>query len=182
MDLMIESFNFRVGSLGSIRLVDPMNSGPSAEKTAIVATSGTSVGSSSEVNSPVSIKPMKSKGNTVGELDKIMENLNLDESSGYSDMASEGNFKNISSYFKKDFIARYGNVSDNSVDTWRLGLGLHDDERTIFSSGSSHGANNRHQVCVIINDTSKEFDAENNPVINPQNLDQGAKHRAEGET
>jgi hypothetical protein len=32
MDLTIESFNFCVGSLGSIRLADPINSGPSAEK------------------------------------------------------------------------------------------------------------------------------------------------------
>jgi hypothetical protein len=37
-------------------------------------------------------------------------------------------------------------------------------------------------VYVIINDTSEEFDAENNPVINPQNIERGANHRAEGET
>jgi hypothetical protein len=109
---------------------------------------------------------MKSKGNIVEELNKIMENLNLDESSGYSDMASEGNFDNINSYSEKDFIARYRNVSDNSEDTWRSRLELHDDERTIFSLGSSHGASNRHQVCIIISDTSKEFDTENNLVIN----------------
>jgi hypothetical protein len=36
-------------------------------------------------------------------------------------------------------------------------------------------------VCVIINDTSEEFDIENNPVINPQNLERWANHRAEGE-
>jgi hypothetical protein len=81
MDLTIGSFNFRVGSLGSVRLSDPINSGPSAGKTAIATTSETSVGSSSKVNLPVSIKP--TKGSIVGELDKIMENLELDESSGY---------------------------------------------------------------------------------------------------
>jgi hypothetical protein len=167
MDLTIEGFDFNVGSLGSIRLADPINLGLPAEKIAIAATSGTSVGSSSKVNLPVSIKPMKSKGNTVKELDEIMENWNLDESSGYSDMASKGNFDNISSYSEKDFIARYGNVSDNSKDTWRSRLELHDDERTMFSSGSSHGTSNRHQVCVIINDTSTKFDTKNNPVINP---------------
>jgi hypothetical protein len=37
-------------------------------------------------------------------------------------------------------------------------------------------------VYVIINDTSEEFNAENNPVINPQNIERGANHRAEGET
>jgi hypothetical protein len=61
MDLMIESFNFHVGSLGSIRLTDSINLGLSVENTAIAATSGTSVGSSSKVNLSVSIKLMKSK-------------------------------------------------------------------------------------------------------------------------
>jgi hypothetical protein len=37
-------------------------------------------------------------------------------------------------------------------------------------------------MCIIIDDTSKEFDTENNPVINLQNLERGANHRAEGET
>jgi hypothetical protein len=35
---------------------------------------------------------------------------------------------------------------------------------------------------VIINDTSEEVDNENNPVINPHNLERGANHRADGET
>jgi hypothetical protein len=37
-------------------------------------------------------------------------------------------------------------------------------------------------VHIIINNTSEEFDAENNPVINPQNIERGANHRAKGET
>jgi hypothetical protein len=37
-------------------------------------------------------------------------------------------------------------------------------------------------VYVVINDTSEEVDAKNNPVINPQNLERGANNRAEGET
>jgi hypothetical protein len=40
------------------------------------------------------------------ELNEIMENLDLKESSGYSDMASKGNFDNISSYSEEGFIAR----------------------------------------------------------------------------
>jgi hypothetical protein len=46
-------------------------------------------GSSSEVNSPFSIKP--TKGSTIEELDKIMENLDLEESSGSSTTAPTKN-------------------------------------------------------------------------------------------
>jgi hypothetical protein len=35
---------------------------------------------------------------------------------------------------------------------------------------------------VIIHDTSKEIDNENNPMINPHNLERGSNHRADGET
>jgi hypothetical protein len=35
---------------------------------------------------------------------------------------------------------------------------------------------------VIISDTSEEVDNENNPVINPHNLERGANYREEGET
>jgi hypothetical protein len=182
MDQMIGSFNLRVGSLGSIRLSDLISLGPSAGKTTDAATLTTSVGSYSEINSSVSIKPMERKENTIKELDKIIVNLDLKESSGYLDMASEGNSDNISSYSEEDFIACYGNVSDNSEDTWRSGLELYDDEQANFSLGSCHDTSNRHPVCVIINDTSEEFDTENNPVINPQNLERGANHGAEGET
>jgi hypothetical protein len=61
MDLMIGSFNFHIGSLGSIRLSDPISLGLSEEKITMVAPSGTSVGSSSEVNLPVSIKTTERK-------------------------------------------------------------------------------------------------------------------------
>jgi hypothetical protein len=64
-DLTIGSFNFHVGSLGS---ESPINLGPSARKTAIAATRETSVGSSSEVNSLVSIKP--TKGSIIEELNE----------------------------------------------------------------------------------------------------------------
>jgi hypothetical protein len=83
MDLTIGSFNFCVRSLGSLRLSDPINLGPSIGKTAVAETLETSVGSSNKVNSPVSIEPPKSKGNTIEELNEIMENLDLKESSGY---------------------------------------------------------------------------------------------------
>jgi hypothetical protein len=91
MDLMIGSFNFHVGSLGSVRLSDPILLGPSVGKTTITATLGTFVGSSSEVNLPVSIKLTEAIRNTIEELDKIMENLDLKESLGYLDISSKGN-------------------------------------------------------------------------------------------
>jgi hypothetical protein len=119
-----------------------------------VATSRTSVSSSSKVNSSVSIKPTERKRNTIEELDEIMENIDLEESSGYSNEASELNFDNISNY-GKDFTARHGDVSYNSEDTWRSGLELYDNEQIIFSSGSNQGTSNRHQVFVIISDTSE---------------------------
>jgi hypothetical protein len=81
MDLTIGSFNFRVGSLGPVRLSDSIKSGLSVGKTAITTTPKTSLGSSSEVNSLVSIKP--TKGSIVEGLDKIMKNLDLEESSGF---------------------------------------------------------------------------------------------------
>jgi hypothetical protein len=54
MDLTIGSLNFRVGSLGSICLSDPAKPHPSASEAKTVAISESSVGSSSEANSPVS--------------------------------------------------------------------------------------------------------------------------------
>jgi hypothetical protein len=83
MDLTIGSFNFHVGSLGSIRLSDPINSGPFVGKTTSAARSETSVGSASEVNLPVSFASTEKIEHTTEELDKIMKKLNLGESSGH---------------------------------------------------------------------------------------------------
>jgi hypothetical protein len=85
VDLTIGSFNFRVGSLGSARLLDPVKSGPSARDTTSMATPEASVGSSNEANSPISVKPTKG---TAEELDEIMENLDLKEFSGHQDSDS----------------------------------------------------------------------------------------------
>jgi hypothetical protein len=54
MELTIGSLNFYVGPSGSTCLSDPTKSGPSTSKTKTIAKSGSSVGSSSEVNLPVS--------------------------------------------------------------------------------------------------------------------------------
>jgi hypothetical protein len=54
MELTIGSLSFYVGSSGSTRLSDPAKSGPSARRNKTITMSGSSVGSSSEVNSSVS--------------------------------------------------------------------------------------------------------------------------------
>jgi hypothetical protein len=53
MDLTIGSLNFRIGSLGLIRLSDPAKLDLSASETKTIAMSESSVDSFSEVNSPV---------------------------------------------------------------------------------------------------------------------------------
>jgi hypothetical protein len=54
MELTIGSLSFYVGPSGSICLSDPAKSGPSTNKIETIAKSGSSVGSSSEANSPAS--------------------------------------------------------------------------------------------------------------------------------
>jgi hypothetical protein len=54
MELTIGSLGFYVGPSGSTCLLDPAKSGLSTNKTEIIAKSRSSVGSSSEANSPVS--------------------------------------------------------------------------------------------------------------------------------
>jgi hypothetical protein len=55
MELTIGSLSFYVGPSGSTHLSDPTKSGLSASKAERITISGSSVGSSSEVNSPVSL-------------------------------------------------------------------------------------------------------------------------------
>jgi hypothetical protein len=115
MDLMFRSLNFHVGSLGSIRLSDPTELGPSVEKTATVTMSESLVGSSNEVNSPINFTTMENIEDKIEELDETMENLDLGEQSG-------------------DFMICCGSISDKSTDTWKIGLELHEDDQAIFSS------------------------------------------------
>jgi hypothetical protein len=55
MELTFGSLSFYIGPSGSTRLSDPMKSVPSAGKAERTIASGSSVGSSSEANSPVSL-------------------------------------------------------------------------------------------------------------------------------
>jgi hypothetical protein len=77
MDLTIGSLNFHVGSLGSIYLSDPAKLDPSASKANTIAMSESSVGSSSEANSPVSFATTEIAGEKIAELDETMENFDL---------------------------------------------------------------------------------------------------------
>jgi hypothetical protein len=120
------------------------------------------VGSSSEVNSPVSFTPMENIEDTTEELDKIMENLDLGEPS-------------------EDFMICCNNTLDKSTSTWKTGLELHEDDQTIFSIFSSK-TNHQRQVFAIIGDNSEELNDNNNPVLNPANVTRGANHLPEGDT
>jgi hypothetical protein len=81
----------------------------------------------------------------------------------------------------EDLIICHDNASDKSIDTWKIGLELHEDDKTIFSSFDSK-FDNRYQVLAIVGDNSEEFDENNNPVLDPANVNRGANHLAEGET
>jgi hypothetical protein len=120
------------------------------------------VGSSSEANSPVSFATAKIVGEKIEEHDKTMENLDLGDQ-------------------LEDLMICHDDASNKSTDTWKTGLELYEDDETIFSSFSSK-FDNRYQVLAIVGDNSEEFNKNNNPVLNPANINSGANHLAEGET
>jgi hypothetical protein len=101
MDLMIGSLNFRVGSLGLIRLSDPVKPSPSASEPKTVAMSESLEGSSSEVNSPASLAEIEEGKITGG--DETTENFNLEVQ-------------------LEDLMIFHDDTSDKSTDTWKTGL------------------------------------------------------------
>jgi hypothetical protein len=119
-----------------------------------------SEGSSSEVNSPVSLGEVQKR--KIAEGDKTMENFNLGVQ-------------------LEDLMIRHDDISDKSTDTWKSGLELSEDDDSIFSSFNSK-IGKQCQVLAIVEDNSEEFDENNNPVLNPANIDRGANHLAEGQT
>jgi hypothetical protein len=160
MDLTIGSLNFRVGSLGSIRLSDPTKMGPSASEPETVAMSESSEGSSSEVNLPVSL--VEAKEGKIAGGDGTMENFDLEVQ-------------------LKDLVICHDNILDQSTDIWKTGLELSEDDNSIFSSHNSK-LDNRYQKLAITGDNLEELDDNNNLVLNPANINRGANHLAEGET
>jgi hypothetical protein len=119
-----------------------------------------SEGSSSEVNSPVSLGEVQ-KGEIAGG-DETMENFTVGVQ-------------------LEDLTICLDDISDKSTDTWKTGLELSEDDNTIFSSFNSNFGK-QCQVLAIVGDNSEEFDENNNPVLNPANIDRRANHLAEGQT
>jgi hypothetical protein len=90
----------------------------SASEAKTIAMSESSVGSSSEANSLVSFATVEIIGGKIIELDKTMENLDLGDQ-------------------LEDLMIYNDDISDKSIDTWKTGLELHEDDETIFSSFNS---------------------------------------------
>jgi hypothetical protein len=78
MDLAIGSLNFRVGSLGSIRLSYLAKPDSSARESKTIAMSESSEGSSSKVNSPVSFTEIETEERKIVEGNETMENFDLE--------------------------------------------------------------------------------------------------------
>jgi hypothetical protein len=70
---------------------------------------------------------------------------------------------------------------DKSADTWKTGLELSEGSNSIFSSFKEN-IGKQCQVLAIIGDNSEEFDENDNPVLNPANIERGANHLEEGQT
>jgi hypothetical protein len=78
MKLMIRSLSVYIRPLGSTRLSDPARSDPSASKTKTITMSGSSVGSSSEVNSPVSSAATESTQKKLEEFNGTRKEPNME--------------------------------------------------------------------------------------------------------
>jgi hypothetical protein len=159
MELTIGSLSIFIGPSGLTRLSDPAKPDPLASEPETIAMMEYFEGSSSEVNSPVSKGEVQegkiAKGN------KIMENFDLEVQ-------------------LKDLVICHDSTSDKSTDIWKTGLELSKDDDSIFSS-SNNKIDKQCQVLAIVGDNSKEFDKNNNPVLNPANIDSGVNHLAEGQ-
>jgi hypothetical protein len=159
MELTIGSLSILIGPSGSSCLSDQTKQDPSASEPETVAIMEYSDGSSSEVNSPVSLGE---------ELKEITEDNKAKKK------LDEGVQLN-------DLVICLDNISDKSTDTWKTGLELSEDGDSIFSSFNCN-IGKQCQVLAIVGDNSEEFDENNNPVINPANIDRGVNHLAEGQT
>jgi hypothetical protein len=118
-----------------------------------------SEGSSNEVNSPVSAGEVQKE--KIAEDDEIMENFDLEVQ-------------------LEDLMICHDNTSNKSTDTWKAGLELSEDDDSTFSSFNSK-IGKQCQVLVITRENLEEFSENNNPVLNPANIDKGANHLVEGQ-
>jgi hypothetical protein len=122
--------------------------------------SESSEGFSIEVNSPISLAEAEER--KIAEGDKTIENFDLEAQ-------------------LEDLMIYHDDISDQSTDTWKTGLELSEDDNSIFSSYNGK-LDNRCRILAITEDNSEELDDNNNPVLNPANINRGANHLAEGET
>jgi hypothetical protein len=113
-------------------------------------------GSSSEVNSLVSLEEVQ-KGK-IAEDNEAREKLDVGVQ-------------------LDDLMICLDDISDKLTDTWKTGLELSEDGDSIFSNFNSN-IDKQCQVLAIVGDNSEEFDKNNNPVLNPANIDRGANHLA----
>jgi hypothetical protein len=79
MELMFGSLSFYIGPLGSTRLSDLTKLGPSASKTERITASESSVGSSSEVNSLVSLIAIEDMKEKLEEFDETQGKPDMEE-------------------------------------------------------------------------------------------------------
>jgi hypothetical protein len=79
IELTFGSLSFYIGRSGSTRLLDLTKSGPSASKTERIIASGSSVGSSSEVNSPVSLTATEDMKEKLEEFDETQGKPDIEE-------------------------------------------------------------------------------------------------------
>jgi hypothetical protein len=79
MELTFGSLSFYIGPSGSTRLLDLTKSGLSASKTERITTSRSSMGSSSEVNSPVSLTATKHMKEKLEEFDETRGKPDMEE-------------------------------------------------------------------------------------------------------
>jgi hypothetical protein len=160
VELTIGSLSILIGPSGSSRLSDPTKQDPSASEPKATATMKYSYGSSSEVNSPVSLEEVQ-KGKSV-EVNNAKDSFKAETQLDV-------------------LMICLDDISDKSTDTWKTRLELSEDGDSIFSSFNSN-IHRQCQVLTIVGDNSEEFDENNNPVINPANINRGANHLAEGQT
>jgi hypothetical protein len=116
MELTIGSLSIFIGPSGSTCLSDLAKPDLSASEPETVAMMEYSEGSSSEVNSPVSIGEVQE--GKITESNEIMENFDLEVQ-------------------LEDPVICHDGTSDKSTDIWKIGLELSEDDDSIFSSSNN---------------------------------------------
>jgi hypothetical protein len=132
MELTIGSLSIFIGPSGSTRLSDLAKPDPSAREPETVAMMEYSEGSSSEVNSPVSLGEIQER--KITEDDETMENFDLGVQ-------------------LKDLVICHDDISDKSTDTWTTWLELSEDDDSIFSSFNNK-IGKQCQVLAIVGNNS----------------------------